>query len=91
MSSGGEGVAACSSPPAAAAGAVRRFVLRVATSKALEYTTVTLIVINTAIMCVNWYGMPVRVERVTNYVNHALTAYFLVELLVRLIAVGSSR
>ncbi|PNH09896.1 Sodium channel protein type 5 subunit alpha [Tetrabaena socialis] len=71
--------------------AFRRAAWRVAVSKGLEYTTATLIVLNTIVMCVNWHLMPTRVEAVTNYINVALTIYFLVELLVKLTAFGFKR
>ncbi len=72
-------------------GPLRRGLHRVAVSKWLEYTTAALIIANTIVMCINWYGMPHSVERATNYINYALTVYFLIELVVKLTAFGFKR
>lgn len=66
----------------------RQFAVRFGLSKALEYTTVALIIVNTIVMCINWYGMPHSVERATNYINYVLTVYFLLEMTIKLMALG---
>ncbi|GFR46010.1 hypothetical protein Agub_g7488 [Astrephomene gubernaculifera] len=79
--------AAASGPPSHY-NAVRRAAWHVAVSKQLEYTTAALIVANTAIMCINWHGMPTNIEQATNYTNYGFTIYFLLELIVKLTAFG---
>ena len=69
----------------------RQLAVTVGLSKALEYTTVGLIIINTIVMCINWYGMPHSVERATNYINYVLTIYFLMEMTIKLLALGFKR
>ncbi|KAG2489238.1 hypothetical protein HYH03_012259 [Edaphochlamys debaryana] len=66
----------------------RRRVYDLAVSRALEVTTMSLIVVNTLVMCVNWFGMPSSVERATNIINYVLTCYFLVELVIKLTGFG---
>ncbi len=70
---------------------LRRAACRVAVSKALEYTTVVVIVGNTALMCVNWFRMPASVEHGTNVANYVFTIYFFLELLLKLYALGVAR
>ncbi|GLI71626.1 hypothetical protein VaNZ11_016896 [Volvox africanus] len=79
---------ATGTPPPPELGRLRRLVWRLAVSKGLELTTAALIAINIAVMCVNWYGMPSKVEQATNYINYALTGYFAVELVIRISAFG---
>ncbi|GLC45300.1 Caveolin-2 [Pleodorina starrii] len=83
--------AATGSPPPPGLGPLRRAAWRVALSRSLELTTAALILVNTAVMCVNWYGMPYKVEAATNYINYGLTGYFVLELLVRITALGFRR
>ncbi|GLC39690.1 Caveolin-2 [Pleodorina starrii] len=64
---------------------------RLAVSRALSTATIVLILVNTVVMCVNWYGMPYKVEQATNIINLSLTCYFAVELLVKLAAFGFRR
>ncbi|PNH08113.1 Sodium channel protein type 4 subunit alpha [Tetrabaena socialis] len=66
----------------------RRAIYGVASSKRQEYLTAGLIIVNTVVMCINWFRMPASVEAATNYINYALTIYFLVELLIKLTAFG---
>ncbi|GIL50395.1 hypothetical protein Vafri_6622, partial [Volvox africanus] len=72
-------------------GALRRVAHRVAVSPYLTGATIALILINTVVMCINWYGMPYKVEQATNYINYALTGYFVVELIIKLVGFGLKR
>ncbi|GIL88323.1 hypothetical protein Vretifemale_16288 [Volvox reticuliferus] len=82
---------AIGSPPPPSLGRLRRFAWRLAVSKGLELTTAALIVVNIAVMCVNWYGMPYKAARATDYMNYALTGYFVVELIIRITAFGFAK
>ncbi|GIM17342.1 hypothetical protein Vretimale_19882, partial [Volvox reticuliferus] len=86
-----EDAALAGSDPPPDLGRLRRLVWPVAVSKGLELTTAALILINTVVMCINWYGMPYKVEQVTNYINYVLTVYFAVDVTVRLTAFGFAR
>ncbi|GLC62201.1 Caveolin-2 [Pleodorina starrii] len=80
---------ATGSPPPDGLGTLRQLAWRVAVSRSLELTTAALILVNTAVMCVNWYGMPYKVEDVTNFINYGLTGYFALEVAVRITAFGA--
>ncbi|GIL68548.1 hypothetical protein Vafri_21814 [Volvox africanus] len=82
---------ATGTPPPPELGRLRRLVWRLAVSKGLEVTTAALIVVNIVVMCVNWYGMPYKVEQATSYINYALTGYFAVELVIRIWAFGFAK
>ncbi|KAG2498044.1 hypothetical protein HYH03_003805 [Edaphochlamys debaryana] len=72
-------------------GPLRRACWRVAVSKSLELTTATLIVVNTLVMCLNWYRMPTSLEEATSYINYVLTVYFLIELIIKMTGFGFRR
>ncbi|KXZ52368.1 hypothetical protein GPECTOR_9g412 [Gonium pectorale] len=70
---------------------LRRAACRVAVGKRLEYTTMVVIILNTALMCINWFRMPASVENSANIVNYVFTMYFFLELLLKLFAFGVVR
>lgn len=69
----------------------RRRLYRVAASRWLELFTMSLIILNTVLMCINWFEMPESVERATNYINYVFTVYFLVEMILKMTAFGLVR
>ncbi len=82
---------ALGAPPPAGMGPVRRVAWRASVSRWLENATAVVIILNTVLMCINWFEMPESVEQVTNYMNGALTVYFLCEMILKLTGFGFRR
>ncbi|KAG2493814.1 hypothetical protein HYH03_008033 [Edaphochlamys debaryana] len=62
-----------------------------ARSNTLQVITIAAILINTVVMCINWYGIPHDLEYALSLVNAVLTFYFVCELLIKLIGIGPRR
>ncbi|KXZ48369.1 hypothetical protein GPECTOR_28g776 [Gonium pectorale] len=69
----------------------RRRLTWLARSPGLYGCTVAAILINTLVMCINWYGIPASLEAGLHNVNLCLTAYFTLELLVMVGSMGPKR
>ncbi|GAX83897.1 hypothetical protein CEUSTIGMA_g11321.t1, partial [Chlamydomonas eustigma] len=57
-------------------------------SKGFQYTTIVMIVSNALILALVWYDMPATVATVTQNINFFFTMFFVVEMFVKLMAMG---
>jgi hypothetical protein len=53
-----------------------------------EGLTTSCIIINTLLMAIVWDGMPDSLSKGLDYVNYALTIYFFVEMIIKLLGLG---
>jgi len=61
----------------------------IATSQTFEMATMALIVLNTVLMASEYYNMPSTMAYVYDIINYILTAYFGMELIIKLIGLGA--
>ncbi|KAG1668958.1 hypothetical protein FOA52_001002 [Chlamydomonas sp. UWO 241] len=57
-------------------------------TKAFEWVTVGIIVLNAICLALTWYDMPVSLKKATDYANYAFTVYFVCEMAIKLTGLG---
>eukprot|EP00198_Chlamydomonas_reinhardtii_P012109 XP_001701446.1 voltage-gated Ca2+ channel, alpha subunit [Chlamydomonas reinhardtii] len=78
-------------PPPPGLGPMRRAAWRMSVSRWLEILTAVVIILNTVLMCINWFEMPESVAEATNYINYVFTIYFLLEMILKMTGFGLAR
>eukprot|EP00899_Mesostigma_viride_P019380 jgi/Mesvir1/27443/Mv07229-RA.2 len=67
---------------------ISRTCRHVTQSRAFTYVMLFLILVNTAVMAMQYYGQSARMTRALNIINYFLTAAFALEMILKLIALG---
>ena len=68
--------------------ALQKMCFKIASSQRFEQVTIGLIILNTAVMASDHNRMPRMQEQANEYVNYFLFAYFVVEMIIKLIGFG---
>ena len=68
--------------------ALQKMCFKIASSQRFEQVTIGLIILNTAVMASDHNRMPRLQEQANEYVNYFLFAYFVVEMIIKLIGFG---
>ena len=68
--------------------ALQKMCFKIASSQRFEQVTIGLIILNTAVMASDHNRMPRMQEQANEYVNYLLFAYFVVEMIIKLIGFG---
>ena len=67
----------------------RRICYIIISCKPFEIFILSIIIINTLVLTINWYDIPNEVSNIVQYINYAFAAVFTIEATLKLIALGS--